>query len=165
MNKRIGYNHTKDGGVWICRPMPDAIRWLGCGGYWGSAPRGFLDTQIERQIADGIAPDVARRYAMAMQFGGCTTAQALEIIRDRDCAPHGTAIELWDVGDLPADRWFRDAWRRSPNGGPISIDLGRAKPVQWTRARDAVTQENKRRQDSFDDLDRKSTRLNSSHRL
>lgn len=150
MNKRIVYNRTCDGGVSICCPAVEAITWMGCGGFWNGHPRGFMDAQIERQIARGILPDVARRYAHAMQFGGCTTAEALEIIRDRDCAPRGSAIDLWDFDDIPADRWFRDAWRRSHNGGPISIDLKLAKPIQWKRARAAIDQENKRRADSLE---------------
>lgn len=115
------------------------------GGFWDDRPRGFIDTQIERQIADGIDPDHARRFAHAVAFGGCTEAEVWEIVRDRDCARHGTLHELIDVADLP-DRWFRDAWRRSSNGGPPSIDLEKAKPIQWQRLLDAVSRENKRRE-------------------
>jgi hypothetical protein len=49
-----------------------------------------------------------------------------------------------DVSDLP-DRWFRDAWRRSANGGPPSVDLEKARPIQWRRIVSAVNAENKRR--------------------
>lgn len=149
MRKRIVYNRH-DGGVSVCCPTDWAVAMMGCGGLWDSHPRGYMEIQIERQIARGIRPDDARRYAMAMQFGGCTTAEALEIIRDRDCAPHGTAIELWDLDDVPNDRWFRDAWRRSPNGGPISIDIKLAKPIQFRKAHDFVEHENRRRAKDFD---------------
>lgn len=149
MEKRIVYTRH-DGGVNVCCPAPDAIAWMGCGGFWNSYGRGFVDVQIERMIARGLPPDVARRYARAMQFGGCTTAEALEIIRDRDCAPHGTGIELWDISEIPADRWYRDAWTRSHNGGPINIDIKKAKPIQWKRARAFVSYENKRRADAFE---------------
>lgn len=150
MNKRIVYN-SHEGGVSICCPSDHAIAWMTCGGFdlWQSKPRGFAETQIERQIARGVNPDAARRYARAAMFGGCTTAEALEIIRDRDCAHLGTAIELWDVADIPRDRWFRDAWRRSHNGGPISVNLNLAKPIQFKRAKLAVERENKRRADEF----------------
>ena len=57
-----------------------------------------------------------------MLFGGCTTAEAYGIIRDRDCSHLGTGCELWDASDLPTDRRYRNAWRRSHNGGPIYID-------------------------------------------
>ncbi len=83
--------------------------------------------------------------------GGCTTAEALGIIRDRDCAHLGTAIELWDLVDVPTERWFRNAWVRSHNGGPISINLKLARPIQWKKAKSAVASENKRRKDDFDD--------------
>src|SRR5207237_649888 len=148
-HKRIIYNRH-EGGISVCCPADEAIAWMSCGGFWSRRPRGFMETQIEWQIARGIDPDVAKRYAHAMKFGGCTTAEALEIIRDRDCAPHGTAIELWDIDDIPTDRWFRNAWRRSHNGGPIYIDLNQAMPIQFERARTAVSKENKRREVSFD---------------
>lgn len=151
MNKRIVYTRF-DGGVSICCPADEAITWMTCGGFdlWQQKPRGFAEAQIERQIARGIPADVAARYAKAAMYGGCTTAEALEIIRDRDCTPHGTAIELWDASEVPTDRWFRDAWRRSHNGGPISISLALARPIQWKRARGAVEGENKRRADAFE---------------
>lgn len=146
--RRIVYTRP-DGGVNVCCPSPDAIAWMGCGGFWADQPRGFMDVQIERMIARGIPADVARRYAHAMQFGGCTTAEAYEIIRDRDCGPYGTGFELWDASELP-DRWYRDAWTRSHNGGPINIDLGKARKIQWKRAHDFVATENKKRAESFD---------------
>lgn len=152
MNKRIVFTRF-DGVVEIVRPTRWALNAMCSGGVWREMPwfyPGFDQVQIERQIAAGIAADVARRYADAMMVGGCTTAEALEIIRDRDCAPHGRAIELWDTADVPTDRWFRDAWRRSHNGGPISIDLNLAKPIQWKRARVAIEHENKRRADSLE---------------
>lgn len=153
MDKRIVYTRKSDGGVSICCPAEWTVHAMCHGGAWREMPwfyPGFDEVQIERQIAAGISPAVARRYAAAMMIGGCTTAEALEIIRDRDCTPHGTAIELWDVSDVPNDRWFRDAWRRSHNGGPISVDLKLAKPIQWQRARAFVETENKRRADELD---------------
>lgn len=134
-----------DGGVSVTYPTAQIFRVMQCGGFWDDRPRGFIQTQIERQIASGIDPDHARRFAHAVAFGGCTEAEVWEIIRDRDCARHGTLHELIDVTDLP-DRWFRDAWRRSSNGGPPSVDLEKAKPIQWRRLVEAVSQENKRRE-------------------
>lgn len=144
MDKRIVYTRH-DGGVSICRPSVNAISWMSRGGFYEPYPRGFMDVQIERQIADGISADAARRFCHAMAFGGLTTAEALEVIRDRDCAPHGTAIELWDVEEVPTDRWFRNAWSRSHNGGPININLGLAKPLQLKHIKNAVRWENERR--------------------
>ena len=143
--KRIVYTRH-DGGVSICVPNDWVLSVMSCGGLWNDKPRGYMDIQIERQIARGVNEDAAHRYAMAVMLGGCTTAEALEIIRDRDCAHLGTAIELWDRGDVPTDRWFRDAWRRSHNGGPISVNLKLAKPIQMRRIGDAVIEENRRRE-------------------
>lgn len=148
---RIVYNRFKDGLVSICSPTPWALGMMSCGGFWNKE-RGFADRQIASMVNRGIREDVAARYAKAMMFGGCTTAEALEIIRDRDCSPHGYAIELWDVDDIPKDRWFRNAWKRSHNGGPIGIDLNLAKPVQWQRVNAIIQKENKRRFNSFEGL-------------
>lgn len=147
MDKVIVYNRLSDGGVSVCTPSPWCISMMSSGGMWSGEPRGYLDVLIERSIANGRDPDVSRRFVHAMHFGGLTTAEALAIIRDRDCAPFGTAMELWDSFDLP-DRWFRNAWRRSHNGGPISIDLGMARPIQLRHIRSAVAEENERRSSS-----------------
>ena len=148
--KVIVFNNHKDGGVSICWPIPEIFSYMAHGGLWSGKPRGYLEIQIERQISIGIRPDDARRFAYAVQFGGCTTVEALEIIRDRDCAPHGTAIELWDADEVPVDRWFRAAGRRSHNGGPININLNIARHVQFKRARDFVEHENRLRLDELD---------------
>lgn len=153
MIKRIVYTRH-DGGVTVCCPSATAIAWLGCGGFWGRCPRGFADVQIESMIARGVNPYAAQRYAKAMTVGGCTTAEALEIIRDRDCAHLGTGIELWGVDELPHDRWFRDAWRRSANGGPIDIELKLARPIQFKHIKFAVDAENKRRASDFELFDK-----------
>lgn len=134
-----------DGGVSVCHPTRDVFNIMQHGGYWNDRPHGFVSAQIERQISSGIAPDHARRFAHAVAFGGCSEAEAWEIIRDRDCARHGTQHELIDTGELPP-RWFRDAWSRSANGGPVNINLEKAKPIQWSRLVQAVSQENKRRE-------------------
>lgn len=129
MPKRIVYNRKSDGGVSVYAPAQNCLAMMACGGRWNGERRGFLHDQIDRQIERGIRSDVAQRFVLAMQFGGCTTAEALEILRDRDCAPHGTAIELWDSDEIPSDRWFRDAWVRSHNGGPIAINRRQARRI------------------------------------
>src|SRR4030095_606004 len=120
-----------DGGVNICHPAEECVLAMSRGGYWSEHPRGFLDIQIERQIEAGHHPDAARRFARALHYGGCTTAEALEIIRDRDCSHLGTGHELWD--NLPQDRWFRNAWRHSHNGGPISISMKAARRIHYRK--------------------------------
>jgi hypothetical protein len=139
MSKAIVYTRP-DRGVTITYPTAECLACLCSGGYWGVSPRGFLATQIERNIAEGRDPDASRRFVMALAFGGLTQAEAFEVIRDRDCKHLGTAHEAWDLEDLPRDRWFRDAWTRSHNGGPIGIDLEAARGVQWRHIERAVAE-------------------------
>jgi hypothetical protein len=81
-------------------------------------------------------------FALAGQFGGLSTAEAYGVVRDRLCPHLGTGCELWDTEDVPTDRWFRDAWRRSHNGGPIYIHLPAARRIQWGRIKAAVERRN-----------------------
>lgn len=151
MDKRIVYTRF-DGGVSICCPAGEAIGWMTSGGFylWQEQPRGFAEIQIDRMINRGVRKDAARRYAKAAMQGGLTTAEALGLIRDRDCSHLGTGIELWDISDFPSDFWFFDAWRRSQNGGPVSVSMKLARPIQWKKARSAVEKENKRRAYEFE---------------
>jgi hypothetical protein len=139
------------GGVSVCTPTTACLRWMATGGRWADRPRGYVEVQIERQIAAGHRPDAAARFARALAFGGLTEREAYDVIRDRDCGHLGTAHDLIDPAELP-DRWFRDAWMRSHNGGPVSISVEKAKPIQWGRIRAAVKAENKRREESLDPL-------------
>jgi hypothetical protein len=148
--KRIVYTRF-DGGISVCVPSVRAILFMQNGGRWADKPVGYVSAQIERQIAGGVHPDYAARFARALAFGGCSEAEAWRIVKDRDCASHGTLHEIHAAEDLP-DRWFRDAWVRSRNGGPVGVDLARARPIQWNKARQAVADENKRREEAFDPL-------------
>ena len=134
-----------DGGISVCHPTREIFQAMQNGGYWNDRPHGFVERQIERQIGSGISQDHARRFAHAVAFGGVTEPEAWEIIRDRDCARHGALHELIDSEELP-DRWFRDAWSRSANGGPVSVNLTKAKPLQWRHIYRAIVEENKRRE-------------------
>lgn len=154
MMRRLVYTRH-DGGVTVCCPSLPIIRRMNCGGMWGKSPRGWVSRQIDDQIAAGHNKDIARRFIRALQFGGCSEPEALAIIRDRDCAPLGTGIELWHVADIPGDRWFRDAWVRSHNGGPISINLKSAKAIQFQKIKHAVQAENKRRETDIERFDQK----------
>jgi hypothetical protein len=140
-----------DGGVAVCRPNPWCLRVMETGGLWDDQPRGFIEVQIERQIAAGHRPDAASRFARALAFGGLTEREALEVIRDRDCGHLGTAHDLIDPAELPS-RWFRNAWVRSHNGGPVAISVAKAKPIQWGRIRAAYHAENKRRVEALEEL-------------
>jgi hypothetical protein len=113
---------------------------MSLGGRWADQGRGYIDTQIERQIAAGHVERAVVKFCRAMAFGGCTDAEALEIIRDRDCGHLGTAFDLVDFSDVPTDRYFRDAWQRSHNGGPIYINIGLARKIQMKRLKLAASQ-------------------------
>jgi hypothetical protein len=134
MPKRIIYTRH-DGGVSICAPSLTAMAYMtGGGGRWDGFPPGFLDRQIAEQSKHGVGERAAVRFVHAMQFGGCSTAEAYGIMRDRFCAHLGTGCELWDVEDIPTDRSYRNAWRRSHNGGPIWIDGRKALAIDEARA-------------------------------
>jgi hypothetical protein len=123
----------------------------------GGAPDGYFgridrDYQIAEMVKRGVRECDAVRWIKHLFSGGLTTAEAYELIRDRDTKQEWTGKELWDKGELP-DRWFRDAWKRSANGGPIYVSLDRAKPIQFKRIRSAIEAENKRRRDDLDLFD------------
>jgi hypothetical protein len=152
-----------DGGVSVCAPSLTALRYMTQGGGRWDPPEGkmwfrannashlidvpyhlrgqrfiaptwLLNAQIDAQAVDGVGECAARRFVHAMQFGGCTEAEAYEIMRDRFCAPHGSAFDLIDAP--PLDRWFRDAWRRSHNGGPVWIAMPLARRIQARKIAD-----------------------------
>jgi hypothetical protein len=126
MNDVIIY--TDPGGtVTICHLPKEVLAAMQNGGFCDQS-QSFMDEQIERQIAAGLPEFAVRRYVKAAAFGGLTEAEAFEVLRDRDCA-NGTAHERVKPSDLP-DRWFRYAWQRSHNGGPIVIDMKKAKRIQ-----------------------------------
>lgn len=150
MSRAILYTRH-EGGVSICYPAEEAMLWMQTGGQWADRPRGFREEQVRRQIEAGILPDHALRYANAVTFGGCTRAEAFDIIKDRDCTQHGHSFDVIETTvDLPPDRWFRDAWHRSANGGPVVIDLAKARLIHWARLDKAVEDENKRRHKAFE---------------
>lgn len=145
MPERIVYTRH-DGGVSICAPSLTAMAYMtGGGGRWDGFPCGFLDRQIAAQSRDGVGEWAAARFVRAMQFGGLTTAEAYGVMRDRFCAYLGTGCELWDTADVPRDRWFRNAWRRSHNGGPIYVHMPVARRIQWDRIKAVVARRNKPR--------------------
>lgn len=134
MPKRLVYTRH-DGGVSVCAPSLTALAYMtGGGGRWDGYPRGFLERQIAEQAKYGVGEDNAARFVRAMQFGGLTSAQAYAVMRDRFCAHLGSGCELWDVEDVPTNRTYRDAWRRSHNGGPILIDERKALEIDESRA-------------------------------
>lgn len=114
-----------DGGVAITIPSEMGILYLMHGPTgpwhpWFDRPWWFGLVQWRRMVKRGVPAKAAWRYAQTMMKGGVTRREAIEIIAARDC--RGLAIEIVDVSEIPDDRTYRDAWRRSVNGGPIWID-------------------------------------------
>lgn len=93
--------------------------------------------QFSRMAARGVKPQAAYRYARMMVTGGCSRREAIEIIAQRDCGHLGQAIEIVDIDEIPKDRTYRDAWRRSTNGGPVYIDEDRAQAIDERRMWDS----------------------------
>lgn len=143
---RLVLNRFEDGGVTVVAAGDGFFAITGGGIGWTYA-RGAIDELVDRDVADGIAPAHARAFRRAVAFGGLTEGEAWAVCRDRDWARRGHAFALFDRDAFP-DRWFRDAWRRSANGGPIYVDILRAQAIQFARIRAAVAAENERR--SFD---------------
>lgn len=124
--KRIVFNHG--GGVRVTTPTPEVMAILTCGGA-GRLAMGPRDWEIFKLVKDGLDEDVAARWVDALKRGGHTTATAYGLIRDKDVPRDATGVELW--GAVPSDRWFRDAWRRRPKGGPIFVDIEPARQIQF----------------------------------
>jgi len=114
-----------DGGVAITIPSENGILYLMHGPTgpwhpWFQCSWWFSIWQWRSMVKRGVPVKAAWTYAQTMLKGGVTRQQAIEIIAARDC--RGLAIEIVDVSEIPDDRTYRDAWRRSPNGGPVWID-------------------------------------------
>ena len=140
-----------DGGVALTSPSKEIMDIFTRGG----APEGYWsridwDAQIASMVRRGIHEIVAVKWVQHLRSGGLTDAEAYELIRDKDTLPGWTAGELWDRSEVPADWWFRDAWKRSHNGGPIYVDLNIARCIQFREIQTAVHVENERRKKDFD---------------
>jgi hypothetical protein len=84
---------------------------------------------------------LARRRFESLNAGGLSEIEAVQLIRDCDVPDWSTAREIVDRADLPQDRTYRRAWRRSFNGGPIYIDEAVAREIDIeNRARAILTE-------------------------
>ena len=147
----ILYTRKSDDGVSICIPAPEMIHWMSSGGYWSDRPRGFLKEIVRRktcptlQKGAPLSEGSAWAFVNALQWGGCTTQEAWNVIRLHDVDRYGLDALVIRKDELP-DRWFRDAWtRKGSNSGLPYVDLELARPIQWKRIHAAVSRENKRR--------------------
>lgn len=130
---------TREGGaVAITCPAESGISYLMRGASdpfhpWHDKPWWFWMVQFNRMIFRGVKAKPAYRYARVMMTGGVSRREAIEIIAERDCGHLGTAIEIVDVDEIPTDRTYRDAWRRSSNGGPIYVDEDKVQAIDEVR--------------------------------
>jgi len=134
---------TRSGGaVAITCPAESGISYLMRGAAdpfhpWHGRSWFYWIIQFNSMLARGVDPGAAYRYARMMVTGGCSRREAIEIIAARDCGHLGTAIEIVDVSEIPTDRTYRNAWRRSTNGGPIWIDDDHAQRIDEQRMWDS----------------------------
>lgn len=115
-------SNLSDGGVAITCPSEWGIQALMYGGAWRDFPRDFWKVQIDRMVARQVKEDAAHMYALTMMTGGVSRSKAVDIIAARDVGHWGKAIDIIDISQIPTSRRYRNAWRRSHNGGPIWID-------------------------------------------
>jgi hypothetical protein len=121
--------YTLPGGtVSLCYPADECIAELTRGGR--PMLRGRRHWEIEKFVRGGVSEGIAARWIDSVISGGKTTAEAFELIRLKDVPREAMAVEVVEIQEVPTDRWFRDAWRRSSNGGPIYIDIDKAIEIQ-----------------------------------
>lgn len=140
----VGIYTRVDGGVTECYPDPNCIEAMRMGGWWDQYPEHVVKDQVRRQMEDGISRHAAQRFFDALGDGGLSHMEAVDTILQRDCAHLGYGLEQWHISQLPKDQWFRDAWTRSHNGGPISISLKKARQVQFRHIRRALRAKERR---------------------
>lgn len=93
-----------------------------------------LDRAIENMIRDGRDASFAQRYLRALMFGGETDATALDLVREHAFRDRTGQVAAEPTA-LPADRFFRNAWRMA--GGMIAVDLQAARGIFAKRVLEA----------------------------
>lgn len=88
-----------------------------------------IDWEVEKFVRDyDWRPDrqdrgrLARRWIEALDRGGLSEHEAVSLIVEKDAPNWSLAHEIVHKDAIPKDRRYRNAWRRSANGGPIWID-------------------------------------------
>lgn len=145
-----------DGGVGVIRPAAWAYMRTH-GGIFVRDERGIqrpwnsifsAQHEVDKMIANGRRASFARRWIMTAIVGGMTDAEFYAAIIEKDMPKGWTAPELVEPDEISIlGRWFRDAWRRSHNGGPISVNLETAKRIHARRidqAHSTATEAHKR---------------------
>lgn len=136
MPRRIVYTRP-DCRVGVLVPAPE---WLaGVTGVGGLIEREQSVEQILLHMVPkaegglGLSAAQAIYYVNSCVNGGLAPKDAYALLVMRDVPTDCSGVEIWHTEDVPADRWFRDAWRRAPEGGPIHIDLDAARAIQAKR--------------------------------
>lgn len=142
------YTRHRDGGLSINVPCEEAITSMLEGAHQGIS-RAEFESDVLRQVDDGIAEDVARRFLGALCFGGVGRRESLRLIRDRCIPRRGYNIVEIARRDVPNDRSFRDAWRFAHNERRFYVDVEAARPIQYRRYVVAVRDENRRRSEDM----------------
>jgi hypothetical protein len=93
-----------------------------------------LDRAIENMIRDGREAGFAQRYLTALLSGGETDATALDLVREHAFRAKDGQIAAEPTA-LPADRFFRNAWRLA--GGVVVVDLQAARRIFAERVLEA----------------------------
>jgi hypothetical protein len=118
-------------------PASTLVKW-----WWADAvPMDVaLDWEVEKFVRDvkwrPDRPDreaLARRWIMALHTGGLQKREAVALILEKDAPPYSVAHDIVHAWELPQDRTYRDAWRRSSNGGPVWVDENAAVTIDESR--------------------------------
>lgn len=125
MTKVIVYTHS-DGGVRYVIPAPGArlarnVR-LADGTVLMSDVPQPVDRFLRRWPVEGATPEWAE-----------TEEEFLQRIRAKDIPPDAQNVAVVDVGELPRDRTFREAWKLS--GGRVEYDLQKCREIWRNKLR------------------------------
>lgn len=72
----------------------------------------------------------APNYIAKLMADGMTEVEAVDVVRAKDVPANAVDVEIIEVAAIPTDRWFRNAWTRAVGGGPIKIDMPKAREIQ-----------------------------------
>jgi hypothetical protein len=159
-----------DGGVLIGIPAPNMMTALTNGGFGrlpGDAVTSDLaeneslrievaasmpvDRAIDNMVRSGFDADFAAKWTRAQISGGETDATALGMVALKTF-PSQFDVVATEQENIPADRFFRDAWRRDPGGDKLYVDIDAARIIFSRRLIGAKGAAAKRLTDELDVL-------------
>lgn len=120
---------------------------------------------LDNLIRDGQDRDFAVRYLRAITTGGQTSATSLDLAVTKTFKRRTNEVVI-ERAALPADRYFRDAWRRTGDG--IVIDLTEAKALFARKLVLARSQRAKELTEKIEEamlLERPSDRLDAQYQI